>query len=247
MHNQLYAVPSILPSSAYVYASQDPSNHYLPYDAHDSLFSPMVINPVDAIRNHAERVLSGDRRGMCSDVDKKAFEAWMKNEEYKKAIIEVCKSRLDLGWPYNYKSLDLMSVFSGAEIASLNDQIQKLSDSDNTVEGSTHLKQAAKPLLEKIKKEKEKQEEEEAKKRMAAVADMWGQLWSNQPTQSQLAAQHGGWAGWPYPWTQMPPGVAAQAGVEWQSKAPAGWTPWVVQPVPMGGFPVQGFPNIPRM
>lgn len=222
--------------------------------------SPTVVNPAEAIRDYTEHVISGDRRAMCSEGDKRNLEEWGKNDEYRKAIMAVIKARLDLPWPYNYKALDALSCMPVSEMAAVLDKTTKLAEVAASVEGAQHLKQMAKGVVEKGKKEKDRVEEEEAKKRMAAVAEMWGGLWSNQPT-AQSAAQVGmmqqGWGGWPYPWAG-PPGVAMPQmasgggmgmgmGPAWNSKAPEGWTPWVVTPVPMsggGGWQLyQGFPR----
>lgn len=196
------------------------------------------------MRDYTELVLSGDRRGMCSDADKKKFEAWITSDEFRAAILSVISSRLELGWPYNYKALDLLTLMPLKELMSVADKVQKVSDCPADAEGATHLKAAAKPLLDKVKKEKDRQEEEEANKRMKEVADMWGQLWCNMPNQQlsqqvmmqQPAAGQAGqgqppWAGYAYPY-RVPPGVAApaapaaaQEGAGWESKAPQGWTP----------------------
>ena len=204
------------------------------------------------MRDYTELVLSGDRRGMCSDADKRKFEAWITNDEFRSAILSVIASRLELGWPYNYKALDLLSLMPLKELMSVAEKVQKVADSPPDAEGAAHLKTAAKPLLDKVAKEKARVEEEEANKRMKEVANMWGQLWCNMPNQQpsqQVAVQQpqlpvgaagqgqgAGWAGYAYPYRQIPPGVAAAApaaappvaGVTsggWDSKAPQGWTP----------------------
>lgn len=205
-------------------------------------YRPQVVNPAEAMRDYTELVLSGDRRGMCSDADKKKFEAWITNDEFRAAILGVISARLDLGWPYNFKALDLLALMPLKELMSVAEKVQKVYDSPAEAEGSAHLKAAAKPLLEKVAKEKARAEEEEANKRMKEVADMWGQLWCNMPNQNmqqqqQMGQQGPGWGGWAYPYRQIPPGVAVAApaapagapagamGPGWESKAPQGWTP----------------------
>jgi hypothetical protein len=214
----------------------------------------MVVSPTEAIRDYAEHVISGDRRAMCSEAAKKNLEEWAKNDEYRKAIMGVLKARLELPWPYNYKALDILACMPAAEVADCLALVTKLHESAGAVEGAQHLKAISKGLVEGGKKEKDRVEEEEAKKRMAAVAEMWGGLWTNQPgaaTGQQVMHQQNGWGGWPYPYRTMPPGVAAPGagmapGPEWQGKAPEGWTPWVIAPVPIvssGGGLAHGFPR----
>lgn len=206
VHNQTYAIPSILPSSSYVCYD---SFHRVASWADGS--RAMVVQPGEAIRDYAEHVMSGDRRAMCSEQEKRNLEEWSKNDEYRKAIMGVIKTRLDLPWPYNYKALDILASMPVGEMVACLDKVTKLHDSAAAVEGAQHLKAAAKGIVEKANKEKARVEEEEAKKRMAAVAEMWGGLWANQPTTAQVTLGQQGFAGWPYPWRQLPPGVAAQA------------------------------------
>jgi len=89
------------------------------------------------------------------------------------------------------------------------------------------IKKLIKPISEKIKVELGKQEVEEMKKKEEAVMAMWGGMWANNGfVQPQLAQQ--GWGGWPYPYSAagIAPGVPHPQ-VEWKSKAPEGWQPYV--------------------
>lgn len=212
----------------------------------------MVVNPNEAVRDYAEHVISGDRRAMCSEADKKNLESWAKNDEYRKAIMGIIKARLELPWPYNYKAMDILTCMPVGEIADCLPLITKLNEVAAAVEGAQHLKAISKGLVEKGKKEKDRQEAEEAGKRMAAVAEMWGGLWSNQPnsnTAQQVMQQQAGWGGWPYPY-RCPPGVAMPpaSAPEWAGRAPEGWTPWVICPIPQHGVSggvglIHGFPR----
>jgi hypothetical protein len=172
---QGYAIPSILPSVSYVPPFL-PINSMRLGQGYMLIFRPMVVNPSEAIRDYAEHVISGDRRQMCSEVQKKHLEDWAKNDEYRKSIMVVIKARLELPWPYKYKALDILSVMPVSDIADCLPLIQKLNESATSVEGAQHLKTMSKGSLEKGKKEKDRVEEEDAKKKMAAVAEMWGGL-----------------------------------------------------------------------
>lgn len=90
--------------------------------------SPTVVNPAEAIRDYTEHVISGDRRAMCSEGDKRNLEEWGKNDEYRKAIMAVIKARLDLPWPYNYKALDALSCMPVSEMAAVLDKTTKLAE-----------------------------------------------------------------------------------------------------------------------
>jgi hypothetical protein len=229
----LYNVPSLLPSSRYAESfpvhvcSTSPLTSISP--------SLLVTNPAGAIRDYAEHVMSGDRRSMAPAEDIKRLEEWCKNEEYRKVIVEVVKSRLDLGWPYNYKALDVCGVIPVGDLLGLLEQLTKLNESAASVEGAAEIKKLAKPLVDKANGEKKKQEEEEFAKQQAAIAAMWGGLWHNAPAQAQLQLGNAGWGGYPYPYN-MVPGTAA-AVPPWQAVidalgTPEGWTPWVLQPYP---------------
>lgn len=199
-----YAVPAILPSN-----------------------NPLVSNPEGAIRDFVEHCTNGDRTSLCDANQLEWFKEWAKNDDYRKLIMAVLKSRLDLGWPYNYKALDLLAVMPSSELLPLNDQLAKLADSGGGGEGSAEVKKLAKPLVDKVKAEQGKQEAEEMKKKEEAVLAMWGGMWANNGGgYPQLAAA--GWGGYPYPYAAagIPPEVAP-APVEWKSKAPEGWQPYV--------------------
>jgi hypothetical protein len=196
------AVPAILPSS-----------------------NPLIQNPEGAIRDFVEHCTNGDRTSLCDANQLKWFEEWAKNDDYRKIIMDVLKTRLDLGWPYAYKALDILAVMPAGELVGLNDKITKLNE--GTGEGSAENKKLIKPMLEKIKGEIGKQEAEEMKKKEEAVMAMWGGMWANNGfVQPQLAQQ--GWGGVPYPYSAagIVPGVPHPQ-VEWKSKAPEGWQPYV--------------------
>jgi hypothetical protein len=199
---QHYAVPAILPSS-----------------------NPLIQNPEGAIRDFVEHCTNGDRTSLCDANQLKWFEEWAKNVDYRKIIMDVLKTRLDLGWPYAYKALDILAVMPAGELVGLNEKITKLNE--GTGEGSAENKKLIKPMLEKIKGEIGKQEAEEMKKKEEAVMAMWGGMWANNGfVQPQLAQQ--GWGGVPYPYSAagIVPGVPHPQ-VEWKSKAPEGWQPYV--------------------
>lgn len=169
---------------------------------------------------------------MAPQREMKILEDFVKNEEYKKVILEVIKARLELGWPYNYKALDVLSLVDPGDLLPLLDSISKLHESPPGTEGGPELKKLAKPLVEKANGEKAKQEEEAAKKQQEAIAAMWGGLWHNAPP-AQAPVHAAGWT-WAYPWAG-PPGVAAAGAAvpAWNGVPPEGWTPWVLTPVPM--------------
>ena len=238
-HNLQYAIPAIPPSSKYVSTP--------PYLIATPLIypSPLIIDPAGAIRDFAEHAASGDRKQMCTVWDLKCLEDWGKDEEHRKVIMEVVKSRLELGWPYNYKALDILSVMPVGEMAGLIDKIRSFAQAPTSMEGAAELKKMAKPILEKAEGEKKKMEEEDAKKKQEAITAMWGGLWAN--SNNEQAGQTAGLAaagyyGWQYPY-QMVPGVPAQSGVQWQGKPPDGWQPWVMAPVPLANYPIMGWPR----
>lgn len=204
--------------------------------------SPLIVNPEGAIRDFAEHATNADRKQMCTVWDLKCLEDWGKDEEHRKVIMEVIRSRLELAWPHNYKALDVLSVMPVGETVGLIDKIKSFAESPNTVEGGAELKKIAKPILDKAEGEKKKMEEEEMKKKQEAVVAMWGGLWANDHVRQPGALTASGYYGWQYPY-QVVPGVPAQAGVEWRSKAPEGWSPYVLAPVPLGNYPVLGWPR----
>lgn len=217
-HLNHYAVPAILPSS-----------------------NPLVSNPEGAIRDFVEHCTNGDRTSLCDANQLEWFKEWAKNDEYRKLIMGVLKTRLDLGWPYNYKALDILAVMPPSELLPLAEKLGKLAEGSG--EGSAEVKKLAKPLVEKGKAEAAKAEAEEMKKKEAAVLAMWGGMWANDGYKHpQLAA--GGWGGFPYPYSAagIAPGVAPPP-VEWQSKAPAGWQPYVYLPPGYpGAVPIIPYP-----
>jgi hypothetical protein len=187
--------------------------------------SHLFLDPASGLRDYIERALSADRRTMCSEADRLNIAEWSKVESNRKVIMEVIKSRLDLGWPYSYKALDLLSIMPLAELIPLHDKLKAFNDSANTVEGHSDLKKAAKPLLDKVEGEKKKIEEEEVKKKQEAILQMWGGLWTNEAGKTGVTP----WGGYQYPY-QVVPGVPAQAGVPWMGQPPSGWQPWVLTP-----------------
>lgn len=217
-HPNHYAVPAILPSP-----------------------NPLVSNPEGAIRDFVEHCTNGDRTSLCDANQLEWFKEWAKNDDYRKLIMDVLKTRLDLGWPYNYKAIDILAVMPVSELLPLAEKLGKLAEASG--EGSAEVKKVVKPLVDKVKAEAAKAEVEEMKKKEAAVLAMWGGMWANDGYRyPQLAAS--GWGGFPYPYSAagIVPGVAPPP-VEWISKAPEGWQTYVSFPprypgtVPFNPFP----------
>lgn len=180
----LYNVPNMLPSSRYAelfhVCLTPPLTSILP--------SLLVTNPAGAIRDYAEHVMSGDRRSMAPAEDVKRLEEWCKNEEYRKVIVEVVKSRLDLGWPYNYKALDVCGVLPVGDLLGVLEQLTKLNESAASVEGAAEIKKLAKPLVDKANGEKKKQEEEEFAKAASGDCGDVGWAVAQRPGASSITA-----------------------------------------------------------
>jgi hypothetical protein len=99
---------------------------------------------------------------------------WAESEDAAKAIMSVLSGRLDEAWPCNYKALDMLSSVPDG---SLIDIISKLTGlTQRTGEEGKNLKALAEPLLKKAKGAKDKADAEAAKKREAAVQNIWGGL-----------------------------------------------------------------------
>lgn len=228
-----YGIPSIPPSSKYVYSST----------AFKTNDSPLIVDPVGAIRDFTEHATNADRQSLCDVWDLQCLTDWGKDEAHRKTIMEVIKSRLDLPWPHNYKALDVLAVMPLSEAVALHDKLKALSETPASTEGAAELKKIVKPILEKVEAEKKKAEEEDFKKKQEAISAMWGGLWANdQAAKAPGGLAAAGWYGWQYPY-QVVPGVPAQAQVGWNSKAPEGWSPYVSAPVPLGNCPILGWPR----
>lgn len=182
---------------------------------------------------------------MCDPRAVENIKVWAaENEAQRKVIMEVVKSRLNRGWPYNFKALDLLGVMPVSELAGLADKLKALTESPATTEGSAELKKLAKPLFDKAMVEVRKAEEEEARKKQEAITAMWGGLWANHV--GRPAQINTGWDGYTYPWGQIPPGVSASvsapAQVQWTGQGPEGWQSWVLvpraTPNPTWGWPM---------
>ena len=120
---------------------------------------------------------------MCEVHDLECLKAWADRLELRIIIMDVVKARLDLGWPYNYKALDVLSHMPVSELGPLTERLKALSDAPAWTEGATNLRLLAKPLLEKAMIEtwraEVKAEEEAAKAKQEAAAAMWGRMWSD--------------------------------------------------------------------
>ena len=230
-----YGIPAIPPSAKWV--QQTARRGRAAADA-----SPLITDPAGAIRDFTEHATNADRKQMCTVWDLQCLADWGKDEEHRKAIMGVIKARLDLPWPHNYKALDVLSVMPVSEYVGLIDKLKGIADSPASVEGAAELKKIVKPILEKAEGEKKKAEEEEMKKRQDAITAMWGGLWANGGAKAPGGLAQAGWYGWQYPY-QVVPGVPAQAQISWNSKAPEGWTPYVLAPVSYGSYPVLGWPR----
>ncbi|WVR08006.1 hypothetical protein IAU60_005050 [Kwoniella sp. DSM 27419] len=191
--------------------------------------NPLISDPEGAIRDFVEALTNGNRDVGPDERELMWIEEWAKTESYRKVIIEVLKARIDLAWPYNYKTLQLLGKMPASTLADFADKLSKLADSAQTVTGFKHLKELAKPLHEKAKAEVAKKEEEEATKRQEAIMAMWGGLWTN-AAHVPAAIQSAGWGGWPYPHTS-PPGVQ-YLGSQWAGKPPDDWKPTPITSLP---------------
>ena len=222
-----YLIPSIAPSSRRV----------SPCSPIVLTPSAWVVNPQNALRDYIEHAISPDRRTMCDKHQLSLIESWARDDPNRSTILEVVRSRLDLGWPYNYKALDVLSVLPVGSIMDLEARIASLADAPATMEGHSELKKIAKPLVEKIKGEKAKREEIEAKDRQTQIQAMWGGMWAN-----QLGQQHHQPYGAYQPWTtpasvpvqmaQAPPQHRPPPSQDLGSGAVDGWNSWVLVPVP---------------
>ncbi|KAK1923658.1 hypothetical protein DB88DRAFT_308209 [Papiliotrema laurentii] len=207
-HNIAYGIPAIPPSA-----------------------NPLVVDPMGAIRDYTEHATNADPKQLCDVWALKCLEDWAKDDAYRKVIIEVISSRLDLPWPHNYKALDILGVMPLGSTLELYDKVKALAEAPSSVVGAAELKKLAKPLADKADEERKKKEEQEMNKRQAAIAAMWGGLWADNATNAPAGLAAAGFYGWQYPY-QVVPGVPAQAPVQWTSKAPEGWTPSSITPVP---------------
>lgn len=244
-HNIAYGIPAIPPSAKYA------SRTLLPLSRRSVAtmqklyvlsLSPLVVDPMGAIRDYTEHATNADPKQLCDVWALKCLEDWAKDDAYRKVIIEVISSRLDLPWPHNYKALDILGVMPLGSTLELYDKVKALAEAPSSVVGGAELKKLAKPLADKADEERKKQEEQEMNKRQAAIAAMWGGLWADNATNAPAGLTAAGFYGWQYPY-QVVPGVPAQAPVQWTSKAPEGWTPYVLAPVPLGNCPVLGWPR----
>ncbi|WWC92853.1 uncharacterized protein L201_007814 [Kwoniella dendrophila CBS 6074] len=193
--------------------------------------SPWISNPQGMVRDLAEAMTNGNRDLGPSDDELGWIEGWGKKEGERKIIMEVIKSRIELGWPYNYKALLLLGKMPESELGGLEEKLGKLADSAQSVVGFKSIKELAKPLWEKAKAELAKKEEEEMKKKQAAIQAMWGGLWANDSYQQPTLQQYGGFMGWPYPYA-APPGVARNAYGNWSGKPPEEWSQTPVTALP---------------
>ncbi|KAL1405054.1 hypothetical protein Q8F55_008677 [Vanrija albida] len=168
------------------------------------------------------------------------FKEWGAVEEYRKIITAALTERLKLGWPYNYKAVDVLAVMPDAALIPFIDKLEKLSGLPADTRGSGDLKKIVKPILERAKKAKDAKVEEEAKKKLLAIeAAMGGYM--NMYHQGLMASPYssrylegfgdscspcGSCAGciqppsWPY--NQMPASPSMYA-VGWAGKPPDGW------------------------
>ncbi|WRT69754.1 uncharacterized protein IL334_006745 [Kwoniella shivajii] len=192
--------------------------------------SPWLANPEGMVRDHAEKLTNGNKDVGPDDNELWWIEKWGKDDDERKIIMEVIKSRIELDWPYNYKALLLLGKMPEGELSDLEEKLGKFADSPQTVTGAKHLKEVSKPLHEKAKAAKAKKEEEEMKKRQEAIMGMWGGLWANNGYTAP-ALQYGGYMGWPYPYA-APPGIAKAASMEWPGKPPEGWSPTSITALP---------------
>lgn len=106
---------------------------------------------------------------MCSQKFIDRFKEWGATEELRKVVIAVLSERLKLGWPYNYKAVDVLAVMPDAALIPFIDRLDKLTKLDTNVRGSADLKKLVKPVLDRANKAKEAKAEEEARKKQAAI------------------------------------------------------------------------------
>lgn len=188
------------------------------------------MNIAGHIRELVEHALSGDLGAMCETPMLVTFEKWAAdNSNARKVIMEVVKARLDMGWPYDYKALDLLGVMPLAELVGLSDKLKVISETPSSTTGSSELKKIAKPLLDKAMAELRRQEDEEARKKQEAITAMWGGLWANEIGRP-AAASGNGWDPWPSSNGPVLGGGMAQAKGQRIGQGAEGWQPWVIAP-----------------
>lgn len=156
------------------------------------------------------------------------------DENKRKIILEVLKARLDLGWPYNYKSLDIMAYLPPDYLVPMLDKLSEFAAPPQSVVGATQLKEVAGRFIEKVKAEKAKKEAEDFDKQQKEIAAMWSGLWANRPSAPVYPGHvfFPNTAQQPVPYPYVPPGLSCPP-VTWASKAPEGWSSYVV-PDPHG-------------
>ena len=161
------------------------------------------------------------------------FEKWAAdNLNARKVIIEVVKARLDMGWPYNYKALDLLGVMPVGEVVGLSDKLRAITETPPSTKGSSELKTIAKPLLERAMAQIERVEEEEARRKQDAIAAMWGGIWANEV--GRPAAVLGNrWDSWPSCFGRVRGDETAQARAQGIGQGSEGWQPCVIVPTPL--------------
>lgn len=171
---------------------------------------------------------SDETRGLAALDQVERVVILAQDEHKRKIILDVLKSRLDLGWPCNYKALDIMAHLPPAYLVPMLDKISEFAIPAQSMVGATQLKEVTSRFIDKVKAEKEKQDAEEFEKKQKEIAAMWSGLWTNQPAQpvypAHLCFPHTAQPPVPYPY--VPPGLTCPP-VAWSSKAPEGWTSWV--------------------
>ncbi|CAK9784544.1 hypothetical protein CC85DRAFT_299990 [Cutaneotrichosporon oleaginosum] len=151
-----------------------------------------------------------------------------KDEGKRKIILEVLKSRLGLGWPYNYRALDILSNLDPTYLIGMLDDISKFASPAAGVFGGEQLKLVTNTFIDKVKAAKKKKEDDELAKKHAEMMAMWGPLFTNEPAKpvypAHLFFPHT--ASRPVPYPYVPPGLNCPP-VTWANTAPEGWTSWV--------------------
>ncbi|BEJ12410.1 hypothetical protein CspHIS471_0208700 [Cutaneotrichosporon sp. HIS471] len=184
----------------------------------------------EGLRSLVQLYTGGDDAAGLADAQQiEALVTLAKDESKRKIILEILKGRLALDWPYNYRALDILSNLEPEHLIGLLDDISKYASPAAGVLGDEHLKTVTNSFIEKVKAARAKKEADEFDKKQKEMMAVWGPLWTNQPAApvypAHLFFPHT--ASQPVPYPYVPPGLNCPP-VTWSSRAPEGWTSWVL-------------------